>query len=55
MKKLTSAAASLAARKRLERCWFILARGATPSAYNNHTSYINHPTPNYRIINNIIK
>ena len=28
----TFSLASWAARKRLERCWFILARGATPSA-----------------------
>ena len=26
-------AASCAARKRRERCWFIFARGATPSAF----------------------
>ena len=30
-KKLTASAASFAARKRRERCWFILALGATPS------------------------
>lgn len=32
--RLTSSAASLAALKRLDRCWFILALGATPSAQN---------------------
>jgi len=30
---LTASAASFAARKRRERCWFILALGATPSEW----------------------
>lgn len=33
--ELTASAASLAALNRLARCWFILARGATPSAHNS--------------------
>lgn len=33
--KLTSSAASLAALNRRDRCWFILARGATPSTQSN--------------------
>ena len=34
----TFSSASCAARKRLERCWFIFARGATPSATWQHRS-----------------
>lgn len=36
-KKLTASAASFAALKRLVRCWFILALGATPSRKRKNT------------------